>query len=429
MSYLSSYLTGAALFLGCCLGLAGCARTPSGTTATAPTPVTVSYPLERRVTEYLDFTGTTAAVDSVEVRAHVWGYLDQVNFKEGALVKKGDVLFEIDRRTYRAALDQAKADLESKKAAAVRAEAVYRRTASLVATQAAATEDADKDRGDWLVCKANVGLAAANVRTAELNLGFTRVTAPIGGRVGRIIVTVGNLVQSGDQSGGTVLTTIVSENPIYANFDVNERTVQHVRQLIREGKAKSARDTEVPVVLGLASEQDFPHRGVINFVDNQVNPKTGTLRVRGVFPNKGEVLSPGFFVRVRVRVGEAHKALLVTDRAIDSDQGQKIVYVVNEKNEVLSHPIRVGAAEEGGLRVITDGVKRGERVIVNGLQRVRPGVTVEPKLVDMPVRPAARSPGEVATPKAVGQDSNPDSRRSSRDQNPDPRRDAKHKAP
>ncbi len=185
----------------------------------------------------------------------------------------------------------------------------------------------------------------------------------------------------------TLLTTIVSIDPMYAYFDVDERTVLRVRQLIREGKAPSVRDGEVPVLLGLATDEGFPHQGTINFVDNQVNPKTGTLRLRGVFPNQGEALLPGLFVRVPI--GEAHRALLVTERAIDNDQGQKILYVVNDKNEVVSRPISVGALHDG-LRVIEDGVQPGERVIVNGLLQVRPGVIVEPKLVDMPVSPSRK---------------------------------------
>src|SRR5438034_7713404 len=167
------------------------------------------------------------------------------------------------------------------------------------------------------------------------------------GRVSRYVVTVGNLVQAGDQGGGTLLTTLVSVGPIYAYFDVDEYTVLRVRQLIREGKAKSARDGELPVRLGLANQLGYPHRGTVNFVDNQVNPKTGTLRLRGVFPNKDEDLSPGYFARIRLPIGQPHKALLITDRAIDTDQGEKIVYVVNEKNEVLSRPIRLAALHDG----------------------------------------------------------------------------------
>ena len=230
---------------------------------------------------------------------------------------------------------------------------------------------------------ANFDVARANRDLAALNLGYTKVTAPVSGRVSRYVVTVGNLIQSGDQNGGTLLTTVVSVDPMYVYFDMDERTVLRVRALIREGKARSARESEWPVALGLATEDGFPHQGTIDFEDNQVNPKTGTLRVRGVFPNKDELLSPGLFARVRVPIGRAHRALLLADRALDTDQGQKVVYVVNEKNEVVSRPVRLGALHDG-LREITEGLKPGEKVIVNGLQQVRPGLTVEPRLVEMP---------------------------------------------
>src|SRR5262249_10883605 len=223
-----------------------------------------------------------------------------------------------------------------------------------------------------------------------LDLGHTKVLAPVSGRVSRYVVTVGNLIQSGDQGGGTLLTTIVSVDPMYAYFDVDEYTALRVRQLVREGKSDSPREGGYPVSLGLANEEGHPHQGTINFVDNQVNPKTGTIRLRGVFPNKQEHLVPGFFARVRVPIGRRHRALLVSDRALDTDQGQKIVYVVNDNNEVVSRPVRLGALHDG-LREITDGLTPGERVIVNGLQQVRPGLTVEPKLVDMPQRSEVRS--------------------------------------
>jgi RND family efflux transporter MFP subunit len=171
---------------------------------------------------------------------------------------------------------------------------------------------------------------------------------------------------------------------MYAYFDADEHGVLRVRQLIREGKAKSARDVELPVSLALANEEQFPHHGIVNFVDNQVNPKTGTLRLRGIFPNKDEALSPGYFARVRVPIGFPHQALLVSERAIDTDQGQKVLYIVNEKNEVISRPVRLGGIHNG-LREITEGLQPGERVIVNGLQQVRPGAKVEPNPVDMPV--------------------------------------------
>jgi RND family efflux transporter MFP subunit len=386
---------GSALVLGFCLGLAACTRAPSEAPAPAPTAVMVSYPVERDVNDYGDFTGRTAAVDAVDVRARVWGYLDKVNFNEGALVKKGDVLFEIDPRTYQVALHQAEGNLASIEARLKRLDGDLARAQQLVGKGAMSREEHDRIAGDRGETAASIRALQAAVGRAKLDLAFTKVTAPISGRVSRYNVTVGNLVQSGDQGGGTVLTTIVSVDPVYVYFDVDERTVLRVRQLIREGKAKSARETEWPVSLGLSADEGYPYQGTIDFVDNQVNPRTGTLRVRAIFPNKDEVISPGFFARVRVPVGFPRQALLVTDRAIDNDQGQKILYVVNDKNEVASRPIRVGALHDG-LRVIEDGLRPGERIIVTGLQQVRPGVTVEPKLVDMPVAPAARARTETA---------------------------------
>jgi RND family efflux transporter MFP subunit len=390
MRYRSTFLAGSALVLGFCLGLTGCARAPAEAPVAAPIPVTVSYAVEREVTDYADFTARTAAVDSVEVRAHVWGYLDKVNFKEGALVKKGDILFELDPRPYQAMLDQAKAKVRQDEAQLAFDEAEYQRNLRLVRTQTVSRSELDKSLAARDVDFANIAADNAVVASRQLDLDYTKVRAPVSGRASRYVVTVGNLIQSGDQSGGTLLTTIVSVDPIYAYYDVDERTVQRISQLIRDGKVKWDNNTQWPVSLGLATEQGFPHQGTVNFVDNQVNPKTGTLRVRGVFPNKDEALTPGFFARVRVPIGPPHKALLVSDRALDNDQGQKILYVVNDKNEVVSRSVRLGALHDG-LRAIDDGLKPGERVIVKGLQLVRPGISVEPKLVAMPVSSGVRS--------------------------------------
>jgi membrane fusion protein, multidrug efflux system len=383
MQYRSPVCIGVTLVLGFCLGLTGCARAPSNAPTAAPIPVAVSYPVERDVTDYADFTARIAAVDSVEVRTHVWGYLDKVNFTEGTLIQKGDVLFELDPRPYQAMLNQANAKVAQDEAQLKYDEAEYQRNLRLAGTGAVSQSDLDKSSAARGVDIANVAADKAAVASRQLDLDYTKVTAPVSGRVSRYVVTVGNLIQSGDQNGGTLLTTIVSVDPMYAYYDVDERTVQRISQLMREGKVKWARQTAWPVSLGLATEPGFRHQGTVNFVDNQVNPKTGTLRVRGVFPNKDESLSPGFFARVRVPVGPPHQALLVSDRALDTDQGQKILYVVNDKNEVVSLPIRSGALHDG-LRAIEDGLKPGERVIVNGLQLVRPGITVEPKLTAMP---------------------------------------------
>jgi RND family efflux transporter MFP subunit len=322
-------------------------------------------------------------VDAVEVRAHVWGYLDKVNFKEGALIKKGDVLFELDPRQYEAQLNQAKAKVRQDEAQLVYDESEYQRNYKLVGTGAVSRSYLDKSEAARDVDLANIAADKAQVALRQLDLQYTKVMAPVSGRVSRYYVTVGNLVLAGDQGGGTLLTTIVSVDPIYAYFDVDELTSQRASRLVREGKIKSADETAWPVSLGLASEEGFPHQGTINFVDNRVNPKTGTLSVRGVFPNKDEALSPGFFARVRVPISPPHKALLVSERALDNDQGQKILYVINDTNQVVSRPVRLGQLHSG-LRVIEDGLKPGERVIVNGLQHVRPGATVEPKLVPMP---------------------------------------------
>src|SRR5262245_36860846 len=243
------------LLLGFCIGLVGCARVPSGVPEAAPAPVAVSRPVEQDVTDYADFTGRTAAVDSVELRARVWGYLDKVNFKEGALVQKGDVLFEIDPRTYQAALDNAEGNLASMQARLVRLDADHARARSLLGRGAVSREEYDRVAGDRGEAAASRQALKAAVERARLDLQYTRVTAPISGRVSRYVVTVGNLVQAGDQGGGTLLTTIVSVDPIYAYFDVDEYTALRVRRLVREGKSDSPRDGGYPVSLGLANEE------------------------------------------------------------------------------------------------------------------------------------------------------------------------------
>jgi RND family efflux transporter MFP subunit len=382
MKSLSTIFVSSALMLALVFVLTGCGRAPAEKSGPAPMPVTVSYPVEAEVTDHSDQTGRIAAVDSVEVRARVWGYLDRVNFKEGTLVKKGNVLFEIDPRTYKAALSQAEGNLASGEAKLVRLESELKRFEMLVKKQTVAEQEYEKAVADRDQGKASIVTLKATVDQAKLDYDFTKVTAPIDGRVGRALVTEGNLVQS-SQAAATVLTTIVSVDPIYAYFDVDERTVLRVRQLIREGKAKSARDVTWPVFLGLANDDGYPRAGTIDFVDNQVNPKTGTLRVRGVFPNKEETLSHGYFARVRVPIGYPHNALLITDRAIDTDQGQKIVYVVDQDSKVAVRPVKLGSLHDG-LRAVEDGLKSGDRVVVTGLQQLRPGMLVEPNVVAMP---------------------------------------------
>jgi RND family efflux transporter MFP subunit len=381
MSSCISLFVGALLAVGCVLS--GCARPVVNAPPDSPPTVSVSYPVERHVTDHAEFTGRLAAIDSVEVRAHVWGYLERVNFKEGALVNKGDVLFELDARPYEALLEQAKAKVKQDEAQFAYDEAENQRNLTLVTKGAVTKSDLDKTTAARNVDLANIAADKATVRQRELDLEYTKIRAPVSGRISRYNVTVGNLIQSGDQGGGTLLTTIVSVDPIYAYFDVDENTVLRVIRLIREGKADSARNGGLPVALALASEEGFPHQGTINFVDNQLNAKTGTIRLRGVFRNEDQLLAPGLFARVRVPIGRPHPSLLVTERALDNDQGQKIVYVVNEKNEVHARPVKTGALHSG-LREITEGIQPGEHVVVSGLAQIHPGIEVDPKLVDMP---------------------------------------------
>ena len=393
MRYPITFRISSAPILALSLGLAGCGRAPSAAPKAAPTVVSVSHPVEREITNYADFTGRLEAVFSVEIRARVTGYLGQVFFKDGDEVKEGALLFEIDPRLYKADLDRIESTLAQQEAHSKRLEADYQRAAALYARASVSREEFDRYTGDRAESIAAVGVARASRDFAKLNFEFTKVRAPISGLLSRRMVDPGNMVQA----DVTALTTIVSLDPMYLYFDIDERTVLKVRGLVREGKLPSRdQGAVVPILAALADEEGFPHKGVINFSDNKVNPKTGTLRVRGVIENpvvKGKSfrqLSPGLFARVRLPLGEPHRTLLVTERAIDTDQGQKIVYLVNDKNEVASRPVRLGAIYDG-LRAIEDGLKPGERVIVVGLQQVRPGAVVEPKLVDMPVSLPRRS--------------------------------------
>ncbi len=271
-----------------CLTLVGCKREPPALAATPPTVVMVSQPVEREITDYNEYTGRTAAVEAVEIRARVSGYLIKVNFREGFVVKKGDLLLQIDPRPFQAVLDEAKGQVAQLEARLARAEADVARNERLLPKGAASQKDLDMAVADRGEARAGIQSARAAVDRAALDLEFMKVTAPISGRISRYLITEGNLVTM----NSTLLTTIVSIDPMYAYFDVDERTVLRVLELIREGKAQSPRDIEVPVSLSLATDEGFPHQGTINFVDNQVNSQTGTLRLRGVFPNEDVGRSP-----------------------------------------------------------------------------------------------------------------------------------------
>ncbi len=400
---------GFGLLLGTALALTGCAReAPENAGAPPPPTVTVSHPIQREVTDYVEYTGRTAAVDAVDVRARVSGYLDKIHFKEGAEVNKGDVLYEIDPRPYQAALKQAQAQVSYQQAQLQYQEAVYQRNLRITQTGqgAVSQEEVQQSLAQRNTSRANLEAAQANLQQAELNLSWTKVTAPISGLIGRTLITRGNLVVA-DQ---TLLTTIVSQDPIYAYFDVDEPTMLRVQELIREGKYKSAREqgSRVPVYLGLTTEQGFSHDGYVDFVNNQVSPTTGTLQIRGVFANPRppvgpRLLSPGLYVRIRVAVSAPYQALLVTQGAVGTDQNLKFLYVLNAKNEVVRRDVQLGEQQQNDLQVIKSGLNADDRVVVNGTQHVRPGVVVNPKLVPMPVasetgRPAGAPTAGTAPP-------------------------------
>lgn len=367
------------LFVGSTLAVTGC-KEPPQQVSTTPPAVSVSHPVEREVTDYAEFTARVAAVESTEVRARVSGQIVAVPFQSGAFVQQGDVLVEIDVRPFQAELETRLAEEARATANLSLAQIEFNRIEGIPPDSRTVFEY-DTATARLQEARAAKAAATAAVELARLNVEWCHVLAPISGRISYKYATTGNVVTGGIGSG-TLLTTIVSVDPVYANFDVDERTVQRIQQLIREGKLESNEKADVPVWLGLTAEDGLPHHGTINFVDNRVNPKTGTLRVRGVFPNADGALVPGYFARVRVPVSAPHTAVLVSDRVLDTDQGQKIVYIVNAENKVTLRPVRVGAIHNG-LREIANGLKPGERVIVNGLQQVRTGATVEPTFVDM----------------------------------------------
>lgn len=357
---------------------AGCSQEPAKPLSPPPPVVTVSRAVGKVVADYEEFTGTTAAVYTVEIRARVTGYLEKIYFKDGVEVGEGDKLFQIDPRPYMAELERTKAALVQAEARAARLAADFRREESLYAKKMASREEYDKVVGDRAEADAAVGIARAELDQARLNMEFTEVKAPISGLISRRQVDQGNLVRADE----TMLTTIVSLDPMHLYFDVDERTLLRLRRLIREGKIKSRQEAEIKIQAGLADEVDFPHTGVINFSENRLDASTGTLRVRAVLQNpRPRVLSPGLFMRIRLPVGDPHKSILVPEQALTPDQGKKIVYVVNSKDEVVYRQVDLGPLY-GGLRAINEGVSEGERIVISGLQRIRPGMTVKVQSLD-----------------------------------------------
>jgi membrane fusion protein, multidrug efflux system len=366
------------IFAVAMLCAAGC-KPKSGVAPPQPPTVSVVQPVAREVIEWDEYIGRLESPATVEIRARVSGYLDKVHFKEGKEVKKGDLLFTIDRRPYQAEYDRAEAEHERALNQADLAKNDAERAKRLIATKAISEEDFDTKTKTYNSALAAVKAAKAALDSAKLNLDFTEIHAPIDGRASSALVTEGNLVSGGvSGAGASLLTTLVSLDPLYCYGSADERAILKYIRLSKEGTRVSARDKEIPVEMALADETGFPHKGYMDFVDNRVDPNTGTLRARGVFNNADHSLSPGFFARMRIPGSGKYPALLIPDRSLGSDQSQKFVYVVNAEKKVEFRPVKLGPMIDG-LRVVKEGLKQGEQVIVEGLMRVRPGVVVDAK--------------------------------------------------
>lgn len=356
------------------LALPGCDNANSTPAAAAPAgpPITAAVVIERAISETQEFSGRLEAVERVDIRSRVGGFITSVNFKPGSVVKKGDVLFEIDARPFQAEANRADAAASSARARAELAKLELDRAERLLADKAIAQREFDEKASGLKELDANVRAAQASADAARLNLSYTRVHSPISGRVSKAEVTMGNLVD-----GAVILTSVVSNNPIYATFDGDEDTYLRVGRVAQKG-------APVTVKVGLANETGFPHEGKLEFVDNRLDANTGSVRMRATFDNSDNTLVPGLFARVQLGGNEAAKtrAILISDRAVGTDQNRKFVYVVTADSKAEYRNVTLGPVHEG-LRVVRDGIRPGEKIVVNGLQRVQPGAPVTAQVVAM----------------------------------------------
>lgn len=348
--------------------------------------VAISRPVVREVTDFVDFTGRTEAVQSINVVPRVTGYLVRSLFQDGALVKKGDLLFEIDSRPYQAQTEEAMSKMKLNEAQLELAEKTYARFAAVAKAQLSTVGERELDQYKAAVDEAKARLEAqrTNLLVCRLNQDFTHVVSPIDGQAGRCQLSPGNLVAQ-DQ---TVLTTVVSLDPIYVYFDMDEATLLQIRRGVNAGRMKGS--LRGPVAMALQDDEGYPHAGVVDFINNQVNPATGTISARGVFhnpspPDGQPLMSPGMFARVRLPIGSPYQALLVVERAIGSDQGVKYVFVIDAQHKVEYRRVETGGLQDDGLRVVKSGLKEGDQVVVGGRQNIRPQMQVETQAIPMPV--------------------------------------------
>jgi len=379
----------AVLAAGCDQGQPQATQQPA---ASAPV-VSVSQPVQREIVEWDEYTGRFDATQTVEIRARVSGYLNEVRFKDGQEVKQGDLLFVIDPRPFERALEQAGAELFAATTKVENANLDVTRGQPLIERKIISDKSFDDRMSLLRDAQASVKVAEAKVKSAELDLSFSTVTAPISGRIGRTLVTAGNWVSAGSVSGATLLTAIVTQDPIYIYFDVNENNYIKYKRLAERGLAAGAADVGAPVEVALPDERGFPHKGQLDFLDNRLDQGTGTLRARAVLANKAGLFSPGLFGRVRVTGTPSYAGLLLPDEAIGTDQTNKFVLVVDGDGTVERRNVKLGPLSDG-LRVVRQGLAPGDWVVTRGLQRARPGGKVAPKRVVIEVSEAAQAAGE-----------------------------------
>ncbi|MDB5362000.1 MAG: efflux transporter periplasmic adaptor subunit [Rhodospirillales bacterium] len=352
----------------------------------APPPVTVSAPVQKAVTEWDEYTGQFAAVDYVEIRARVSGYLTEIHFTDGQLVNKGDLLFIIDPRPYEIELQQAQAQHATAEATLDLANRELQRAATLREKDFVAQSTYDQRLQTMKSAAASVEAGKAAIRQAQLDLEFSHITAPVTGRISLHQVSIGNLVAGGSNGTPTLLTTIVSLDPIYLNFDMSEAQFLSYERAVAEGRLKSNRGTGVPVFARLTDEQKWTREGTLNFIDNQIDRSAGSIRARGIFPNPNFFLTPGQFGRMRIPGSEPYQAILVPDASVVTDQSAKLILTVAEDGTVVPKPVRLGPMIDG-LRVIRSGLDAKDRVVIDGLVRARPGTKVTPQPGE--IKPAA----------------------------------------
>jgi len=372
--------------IGLLFFLVGCSGEKNEYIAPPPAEVTVSHPKQQAVVEYLEFTGRTEPVGFAEIKAQASGILRSMHFEAGLNVTKGDLLFVIAPELYQAEVAAAKAELISAQAEFARTEAELKRAEELIKKNFISKTDYLRRKTERDVAQAQIGLKLAKVSSAKIQLSYTQVKAPISGRVSRNRVDVGNLVGEGE---ATLLTTITQYRPMYAYFHLNERDLLRVMKIRDKKSAEMQHDTDtqadkeldIPLALGLADEEGFPHKGELDFGESALNTQTGTIELRGVFANREKPirLIPGLFARLRLPVGKTENALLIDERAISSDQSGRYVLVVNQENKVEKRPVSLGQKVKTQV-VIKKGIKATDKIIVNGLQRARPGSVVNPKM-------------------------------------------------